>query len=165
MIVNRVEASGLITINLEAFYPKEPIKIFDLKDYLFRGLIIKEKEFREDLKNTNWNEFENANVAVTCTADAIIPVWAYMLVATYLQPFAKNIVLGNEEKLTEIILLNNINSIDVEEYKEKRAVIKGCGDIKIPDSAYFAITNILLPHVKGIMYGEPCSTVPVYKRK
>ncbi|MBV9962564.1 MAG: DUF2480 family protein [Parafilimonas sp.] len=165
MIVNRVEASGLITINLEAFYPKEPIKIFDLKDYLFRGLIIKEKEFREALKNTNWNEFENANVAVTCTADAIIPVWAYMLVATYLQPFAKNIVLGNEEKLTEIILLNNINSIDVEEYKEKRAVIKGCGDIKIPDSAYFAITNILLPHVKGIMYGEPCSTVPVYKRK
>src|SRR6185369_15673502 len=97
LIINRVEASGLVTIDLEEFYPKETIKIFDLKEYLFRGLIIREKDFREALKNTAWNEYENANVAVTCTADAIIPVWAYMLVATYLQPVAKNIILGNEE--------------------------------------------------------------------
>jgi len=165
MIVNRVETSGLVTINLEDFYPKQPIKVFDIKDYLFRGLIIKEKEFREALKNTNWSEFESANVAVTCSADAIIPIWAYMLIGTYLQPVAKNIVLGNEEKLIETILLNNINAIDVEEYKDKRAVIKGCGDVKIPDSAYLSITNILLSHVKSIMYGEPCSTVPVFKRK
>lgn len=165
MIVNRVEASGLVTVDLEDFYPKEPIKVFDLKDYLFRGLIIKEKEFREALKNINWNEFENANVAVTCSTDAIIPVWAYMLVTTYLQPLAKHIILGNEEKLIETILLNNINALNIEEYKDKRAVIKGCGDIKIPESAYLAVTNILLPHVKSIMYGEPCSTVPVFKRK
>ena len=164
MIVNRVEASGLITIDLEQFYPKESVKLFDLKDYLFRGLIIKEKEFREALKNTNWDEFENANVAVTCSTDAIIPVWAYMLIATYLQPFAKNIVLGDEAKLVETILLNNISKINVEEYKDKRAVIKGCGDVKIPDSAYLTITALLQPHVKSIMYGEPCSTVPVYKK-
>ncbi|MEP6683122.1 MAG: DUF2480 family protein [Parafilimonas sp.] len=165
MIVNRVEASGLITVNLEDFYPKETIKIFDIKDYLFRGLIIKEKDFREALKNINWNEYENANVAVTCSTDAIIPVWAYMLITMYLQPVAKNIVLGNEQKLTETILLNNLDSINTEEYIGKRAVIKGCGAIKIPDSAYLKITNLLMPHVKSIMYGEPCSTVPVYKKR
>lgn len=165
MIVNRVEASGLVTIDLEDFYPKETINVFDLKDYLFRGLIIKEKEFREALKNTNWNEYENANVAVTCSTDAIIPVWAYMLVTTYLQPVAKTIVLGKKEKLIETILLNNIGSINTEEYIDKRAVIKGCGDVQIPESAYLKITNILLPYVKSIMYGEPCSTVPVFKRK
>ncbi|MBS1744916.1 MAG: DUF2480 family protein [Bacteroidetes bacterium] len=165
MIVNRVEASGLVSLVLERFYPKEAIKIFDLKDYLFRGLIIREKEFREALKNTDWDEYKNALVAVTCSADAIIPVWAFMLVASYLQPVAKNIVLGDKEKLIETVLLNNINAINVEEYKDKRIVIKGCGEVKIPDSIYLATTAILLPHVKSIMYGEPCSTVPVYKRK
>ena len=165
MIINRVEASGLVTINLEDFYPKQPVKVFDLKDYLFRGLIIREKDFREALKNTNWNEFENTNVAVTCTTDAIIPVWAYMLVATYLQPVAKNIILGDEQKLIETILHRNIDSINAEEYLDKRVVVKGCGDVKIPDSTYLKITNLLLPYVKSIMYGEPCSTVPVFKRK
>src|SRR5580765_2792054 len=139
MIINRVETSGLVTINLEDFYPKESLKVFDLKDYLFRGLIIKEKEFREALKNTNWNEFENSSVAVTCTADAIIPVWAYMLVATYLQPVAKNIVLGDEQKLVEIILLDNLEKINTNEYKDKRVVVKGCGDIHIPESIYLKI--------------------------
>lgn len=165
LIVNRVEASGIVTIDLEAYYPKEPIRVFDLKEFLFRGLIIKEKEFREALKITNWAEFENMNVAVTCTTDAIIPVWAYMLVATYLQPVAKNIVLGNEDELITNILLENINKIDGREFLDKRAVIKGCGAVKIPDSAYLAITKVLLPYVKSIMYGEPCSTVPVFKRK
>ena len=165
LIVNRVDASGLITLNLEDFYPKETTRIFDLKDYLFRGLIIKEKEFREALKNTNWQEFKNVNVAVTCSTDAIIPVWAYMLVATYLQPVAANIVLGNEEKLIETILLKNISAIDPTVYKDKRVVVKGCGDVDIAESAYLAITALLLPQVKSIMYGEPCSTVPVYKKK
>jgi hypothetical protein len=165
VIMNRVEASGLVTLNPEDFYPKEAIKTFDLKDYLFRGLIIKEKEFREALKNTDWNEYQNANVAVTCTADAIIPVWAYMLIAAYLQPVAKNIVLGDEKKLIETILINNISSINTEDYNDKRVVIKGCGDVSIPESAYLKITALLLPHVKSIMYGEPCSTVPVFKKK
>jgi hypothetical protein len=165
MIVNRVEASGLVTLDLERFYPKEGIKVFDLKDYLFHGLIIKEKDFREALKNTGWDAFENADVAVTCSTDAIIPVWAYMLVASYLRPVAKNIVLGDREKLIETILLNNVNAINVDEFKDKRVVIKGCGEIKIPDSIYLAVTAVLLPQVKSIMYGEPCSTVPVFKKK
>jgi hypothetical protein len=165
MIVNRVEASGLITVDLKDFYPAETIKTFDLKDYLFRGLIIREKDFREALKNTDWSIFENTNVAVTCSTDAIIPVWAYMLVTMYLQPVAKHIVLGDANKLVETIMLENISNINISKYIDKRAVIKGCGDVKIPDSAYLAITNKLLPYVKSIMYGEPCSTVPVYKRK
>lgn len=165
LIINRVDASGLVTLDLKEFYPNEPIKIFDLKDYLFRGLIIREKDFREALKKTNWSDLENMNVAVTCTTDAIIPVWAYMLVATYLQPFAANIVLGNEEKLIETILLKNISGISTSDYTDKRVVIKGCGDVHISESAYLSITALLLPHVKSIMYGEPCSTVPVFKRK
>lgn len=165
VIINRVAESGLITLDLKTFYPKEEIKVFDLKDYLFRGLIIKEKDFREALKNTNWQQYANANVAVTCSTDAIIPVWAYMLVATYLQPAAKNIVLGDEKKLVEITLLQNINQLNINEYKDKRVVIKGCGDVTIPDSIYMQITALLLPHVKSIMYGEPCSTVPVFKKK
>lgn len=165
IILNRVEASGLVTIDLETYYPKETVKLFDLKDYLFRGLIIKEKEYREALKNTNWQQFENANVAVMCSADAIIPVWAYMLVATYLQPVAKNIVLGDEQQLIESIILNNIRNIDTATFVDKRIVIKGCGEVKIPDSAYLTITTLLQPVVKSIMYGEPCSTVPVYKKR
>ncbi len=165
LIVNRVEASGLITLNLEDFYPKETITVFDLKEYLFRGLIIREKDFREALKNTNWLQYENTNVAVTCSTDAIIPVWAYMLVATYLQPFATNVVLGNESKTVESILLKNLDAINFEEYKDKRLVVKGCGEVAIPESAYLKVTTKLLPYVKSIMYGEPCSTVPVYKKK
>jgi len=165
LIVNRVDASSLITLNLEDFYPKEVRKVFDIKDYLFRGLIIKEKEFREALKNNNWQEYGNAHVAVYCSTDAIIPVWAYMLIATYLQPVSASIVLGNQEKLVETILLKNISAIDPIIYKDKRVVIKGCGDVYIPESAYLEITALLLPHVKSIMYGEPCSTVPVYKTK
>lgn len=165
IIMNRVEASGLVTIDLETYYPKEPVKIFDLKDYLFRGLIIREKDYREALKNTDWQQFENTNVAVLCSTDAIIPVWAYMLAATYLQPVAKNIVLGDEQQLIETIILNNIRTIDKTVFAEKRIVVKGCGDVKIPDSAYLTITSMLQPVVKSIMYGEPCSTVPVYKKK
>ena len=165
IIVNRVTESGLMTLDLETFYPKEAVKIFDLKDYLFRGLIIKEKEFREALKNTDWQQYTNANVAVTCSTDAIIPVWAYMLVTTYLQPVANNIVLGDEQKLIETLLLNNISTIHTEDHKDKRVVIKGCGDVYIPESAYLKITALLMPHVKSIMYGEPCSTVPVWKKR
>ena len=164
-IVNRVAESGLVTIDLEEFYPKEELKIFDLKEYLFRGLIIKEKDFREALKNVDWNRYANANVALTCTADAIIPVWAYMLATSYLQPFAKNIVLGDEKKVVETLLLKNMSQLDPKEFADKRVVIKGCGEIQIPESAYVQITATLLSNAKTIMYGEPCSTVPIYKRK
>lgn len=163
VIVNKVAESGIITINLEDFYPKEEIVVFDLKHYLFREMILKEKEFRESLKAIDWQQYQNKNVAVTNTADAIIPMWAYMLVTSYLEPFAATVVYGDEKQLVQLMMLQRIEAIDSNEYAGKRIVIKGCGDIEIPEAAYIAITRKLRPAVKSLMYGEPCSTVPVYK--
>jgi hypothetical protein len=164
-IVNRVAESSIITLDLEQFYPKEPVAVFDMKDHLFMGLILKEKDFRTDLQNLDWEQYRDKNVAVTCSADAIIPVWAYMLVATYLQPLAKEIVFGDEQALVQTIISKNLSKIDAAEYIDKRVVIKGCGEIKIPDAAYMEVTARLRPFAKSIMYGEPCSTVPIYKKK
>ncbi|MBN8785906.1 MAG: DUF2480 family protein [Terrimonas sp.] len=163
-IINKVAESGIITINLEAFFPKDEIAIFDLKRWLFRELILKEKEFREALKNADWEQYKDKVVGITNTADAIIPMWAYMLVASYLQPHAKEVLFGDEQLLTRSLMLKNIEQISAEEYIDKRIVIKGCGDIVLPEAAYVAITNKLKPVVKSLMYGEPCSTVPVYKK-
>jgi len=163
--INKVAESGLVTIDLANWYPKEEIAVFDLKDHLFMQLILKEKDFREALKNLDWEQYRNKSVAVTCSADAIIPVWAYMLVAAYLQPVAKKIVMGDEKELHKKIFLENISTIDVNEYADKRVVIKGCGETPIADYVYMEITQLLRPVVKSIMYGEPCSTVPIYKKK
>jgi len=163
-IVNKVAESGIITLDLEVFYPKEEIKIFDLKDHLFMGLILKEKDFRANLQSTNWEQYRNAYVAVICSADAIIPMWAYMLVANYLQPVAKDIVVGDERTLINTVFIKNINAINLDDYTDKRVVVKGCGDIQIPETAYLEITKKLRPVAKSIMYGEPCSTVPIYKQ-
>lgn len=163
--INKVAESGLITLDLEKYIPKGETKVFDLKEYLFMEMILKEKGFREQLKTTNWETFKDKNVAVVCSADAIIPVWAYMLVATYLEPFAKEVVMGDEEELNKTIFLKNINAIDLSDYNDKRIVIKGCGETPIADYAYMEITKRLRPVVKSIMYGEPCSTVPVYKKR
>lgn len=163
--VNKVAESGLITIDLETWYPKGEAAIFDMKDHLFMGLILKEKDFREALKKLDWTIFQDKNVAVTCSADAIIPVWAYMLVATYLQPVAKDIFMGDEKELHKSLFLKNINAINTLDYTDKRVVIKGCGETPIADYVYMEITKLLRPVVKSIMYGEPCSTVPVYKKK
>ena len=165
MMANKVAESGLITIDLENYYPKGEIAIFDLKDFLFMGLILKEKDFREALKNLDLSSFTNKNVALTCSTDAIIPMWAYMLVATYLQPVAKEIVFGNEDFLQKTLFLKNLYKIDPADYTDKRVVIKGCGDLPVSESAYVEITNILRPVAKSIMYGEPCSTVPIFKKK
>jgi hypothetical protein len=129
------------------------------------GMILKEKDFREALKNTDWEQYRDKNVAITCSADAIIPMWAYMLLATYLQPVARDIVMGDEKELSRQLLLENIKRINIEEFADKRIVIKGCGDIPIDDFVYMELTKQLLPVAKSIMYGEPCSTVPVYKKK
>jgi hypothetical protein len=155
----------LITINLEDYYPKESNMVFDLKEYLFMGMILKEKDFREALKNLDWEMYRDKNVAITCSADAIIPVWAYMLVATHLSPVAREIVLGDEKELMRKLFLKNISAIDPKTFADQRIVIKGCGDVLIEEFAYFEITKLLLPVVRSIMYGEPCSTVPVYKKK
>lgn len=163
--VNKVAESGIITLSLEDFIAKEDCMIFDLKDFLFMELILKEKDYREKLKNLDWEIYNNKLVGIICSTDAIIPVWAYMLAATYLQPIAKFVTKGNETEVKEQYLVQQINNIDVNDYANKRVVIKGCGDVEIPTIAYTVITAKLLPVTKSIMYGEPCSTVPVYKKK
>ena len=165
VFVNKVAESGLISFDLEEYYPKGTIKLFDLKEYLFMGLILKEKDFRAALQTTDWEIYKDANVGITCSADAIIPMWAYMLVASYLQPLATNVVFGDEKKLISTILLKNLDAVKGEEYTDKRVVVKGCGEVDIPETAYVEITNKLRPFAKSIMYGEPCSTVPIYKKR
>ena len=165
VFVNKVAESGLISFDLEEYYPKGEIKVFDLKGYLFMELILKEKDFRAALQTTDWEQYKGANVAITCTADAIIPMWANMLVASYLQPYAAQVVFGDEKKLIGTLLLKNLAAVKGEDYTDSRVVVKGCGDLNIPEAAYVEITNILRPFAKSIMYGEPCSTVPIYKKK
>ena len=164
-IINRVSESLLTTIDLEDLYPKGEVTVFDMKDHLFMGLILKEKDFREALKTLDLTSYTNKYVALTCTADAIIPMWAYMLAASYLEPVAKDVIFGNEDFLHKTLFLKNIGAIDANEYQDKRVVIKGCGELPITEAAYVAITQKLRPVVKSIMYGEPCSTVPIYKKK
>ena len=164
IIINKVAQSSLITLDLEKYYPKEEILEFDLKEYLFMELILKEKDFREAMKNLDWSIYEDKNIALYCSADAIIPIWAYMLVTTYAEPYAKEIIYGNKETVLNALYLKNLSVIDPKDFDDKRIVIKGCADIKIPEAAYIEITQKLRPVVKSIMYGEPCSTVPVYKQ-
>lgn len=164
-LINKVADSGIITLDLEGYLPKEETMVFDMKEYLFMGLILKEKEYREALKEKDFTIYNGKNVAITCTADAVIPVWAYMLAASNLQPYANEIVFGNEDILHQIVFLKNLGKINPEDYFGKRVVIKGCGDQPISTTAYVEITRILRPVAKSIMYGEPCSTVPVYKKK
>ena len=163
-IINKVTESGIITLNLETYLPVETITVFDIKDYLFMGLILKEKDFRQSLKELDTNQYQNKIVAVTCSADAIIPLWAYMLISSILQPVANSIIYGNEEEAQKKTLIKNIQKINPSEFTDKRVVVKGCGEISIPEEAYFEITNILRPVAKSIMFGEPCSTVPIYKK-
>ncbi len=162
--INKVAESGIVTFNIEDYFPTETLAIFDMKDFLFMGLILKEKEFREALKTIDTNPFENKITALTCSADAIIPVWAYMLAASLLQPVAKEIIFGNEAQVQEKILLRNIDAINTEPFLDTRIVVKGCGELNIGEAAYVAVTNKLRPVAKSIMYGEPCSTVPVFKK-
>jgi hypothetical protein len=165
LMVNKVANSGLITLDLEKYLPVGEMTSFDLKDHLFMGLILKEKDFREALKNLDWTPYVGKNVAIICSVDAIIPVWAYMLVANYLQPVAKYIFTGHEAEMYKHLFLQNLESINIEEFRDQRVVVKGCGEVPIENFAYAAITSILTPVVKSIMYGEPCSTVPIYKKR
>lgn len=165
IIKNKVAESGIVSLDLEAFYPKGDIVVFDIKDYLFMGLILKEKDFRLALQNLEVELYCDKYVAVLCTADAIIPMWAYMLIASTLSGIAKDVVFGNEQTVINTIFIKNLAKLNVEEYADKRVVVKGCGDVKIPETAYTEITNLLRPVAKTIMYGEPCSTVPIYKKR
>ena len=165
VFVNKVAESGIVTLDLEEYYPKEEVAVFDMKEYLFMGLILKEKDFRQSLKSLDISAFRDKIAAITCSTDAVIPMWAYMLAASTLQPVAKEIIFGNEERAKKDILIKNIKTININEFADKRVVIKGCGELAIPEEAYIEITKLLRPVTKSIMYGEPCSTVPVFKKE
>jgi len=163
-IVNKVAGSGIVTLDLENLYPRGERLVFDLSNFLFEGLILREKEFRDRLKSHDWIQYSDKYVALTCTADAIIPTWAYMLVAARLEPFAKKIVYGSLEQLESAIFSDVLDALDPGYYKDQRVVIKGCSKVPVPVSAYIEITARLRPVARSIMFGEPCSTVPVYKK-
>mgnify|MGYP003576553227 CR=1 FL=1 len=163
--VNKVAASGLITLNLEDYLDKGDRVVYDMKDNLFHGLILREKDFREFVKNHDWMQYTGKNIAIICSADAIVPTWAYMLLANRMKPFANEVVFGSLETLEAVLFSKALSKIDVGSFAGERIVIKGCADVEVPVSAYVEITNLLTPVVKSIMYGEPCSTVPIYKRK
>lgn len=162
-IINKVANSGLITLNIEDFYHKGEQVVYDIKDNLFHGLMLREKDFRAFIKEHDWSQYQDKNVAVTCSADAIVPTWAYMLLANKLQPYANEVVFGDLNALEAVLITKALAKINPQDYANERVVVKGCGDT--PVSAYVEITNLLTPVVKSIMFGEPCSTVPVYKRK
>ncbi len=163
-IVNRVANSGLITLDLEEYYhPGERI-YFDLKDLLFQGLILKEKDFRAFVKEHDWSQYKDKNVAITCSTDAIIPTWAYMLIAVQLEPYAHLSVSGTLENLEQALFQQALEKINPEDYKGSRIVVKGCSNLPVPTYAYTEIVRLLRPYAASIMYGEPCSTVPLYKK-
>ena len=164
-MINKVSESGIITLDLEEYYPKDETMIFDLKEFLFMGLILKEKDYREALKNFDFSPFANKYVSITCTADAIIPMWAFMLATVYLQPVAKEVIFGDADFLMLAAFLKKIQAINPQDYLDKRVVIKGCGELPVSEAAYVAVTQLLRPVAKSIMYGEPCSTVPIFKNK
>ena len=164
-IINRVVNSKLINIDLEEFYPEGKRILFDIKDWLYEGIILKEKDFREHVANHDWSQYLNNYVALTCSEDAIIPSWAYLLVSSELVPFAKKVVIGNLELLETVLFQNVIQNIDTSDFIDKPVIIKGCANKPIPSSAFSLLIEKIQPVAKTIMYGEACSTVPVYKKK
>lgn len=163
--VNKVANSGLLTLNLEEYFHRGERLVYDIKDNLFSGLMLKEQDFRAFIKAHDWQAYQGKNIAITCSADAIVPTWAYMLLANKFKPYANEVVFGNLETLETVLYLKALNKIDLTSFNNERVVIKGCADIDVPIAAYVEITNLLTPIVKSIMYGEPCSTVPIFKRK
>ena len=165
IIVNRVANSGLVSFNLEDYYHNGERVIYDIKQHLFMELILKEKDFREFLKSNDWSVFTDKNVAITCSADAIVPTWAYMLLAVYLEKYANCVVFGTLHDLEKQLYLNALQSIDFEQFRDARVVVKGCSKVEVPTAIYVELTNRLKPIVKNLMFGEPCSTVPLYKQR
>ena len=164
-LVNRVASSGLISLNLEKYYPQGDIAAFDLKNYLFMEMILKEKDFREAIAAHDWTQYVGKHLAVYCSADAIIPMWAYMLVAVEAAPFASDVIHCSVADYPLHYFTKKIAEIDASQYEDKRLIIKGCSDKPVPPGAYLEISRKLQPVARSIMFGEPCSTVPVYKKK
>ena len=163
-IVNRVANSSLKTINLEDFYPKGIRTIIDIKKWLFQELILKETDFRASLKSHDWSQYQDNYIALTCSSDAIIPSWAFMLITTYASPFAKKIIVGNLKELETAIFQEIIYNFNIDEFIEKPVIIKGCTNKPIPQTAYIQLIEKLQPIAKSIMFGEACSTVPLFKK-
>lgn len=165
MLVNKVAQSGLIVLDLEDHFPKASVEGLDISVLLFKGLILKEREFRQALKEMDWTTYSAKHATLYCSTDAIIPHWAYMLITTYLDGIAESVHFGTPADVEEELLIKNLKHLNIEMYRDERVIIKGCGKLEKSGKAYVAITVILLPVVKSLMFGEPCSTVPVYKRK
>lgn len=164
-IINRVANSKLVTVNLEDYYPKGSRVLFDIKDWLFEGLVLREKDFRNQVAEFNWAQYQDSYVALTCSTDAIIPGWAFMLISIQLQPYAKRVIIGDLEALETAIYQDIITNLDVSEFKDMPIIIKGCSKKPVPQNAYIMLANKLKPVAKSIMYGEACSSVPLYKSK
>jgi hypothetical protein len=165
VIRNKVAESGLITLDPEKYYPIQVPLTFDLKDFLFREMLLREKDFRESMDQHNWSQYRDAHVVIFCSSEAIIPLWAYMLVSAKLMGIAGKITVGSVKEAIKSDFLERIHSIDRQAFADKRVIIKGCGEKEIQPYVYEAFASHLLPVVKSLMYGEPCSTVPIYKRK
>ena len=163
-IVNRVANSGIKVVNLENFFPENEIIVFDIKPYLFKELILKEKDFRASLKAINWADYKDKIVLINNSADAIIPVWAYMLISSNLTEHASEIFQGDTAQYLSLHYNRTLVSFDAEVYQDERVIIKGCSNKPVPPSAYAQLTQLLKPYAQSIMYGEPCSTVPIFKR-
>lgn len=163
-IVNRVANSSLISFDLEKYYHNGERVIFDIKDNLFQGLVLREKDFRLFVKEKDWSIYEGKNVGLICSTDAIVPTWAYMLLAIKLKPYVHKVIFGNLEMLEQALFQEALSNINIEEFKDKKIVIKGCSKLPVPEFAYIELINKLQPVASSIMFGEPCSTVPLYKR-
>src|SRR6195952_5594081 len=164
-IINKVAQSGLVSLDPASFYPQGERVVYDIVDNLYMGLMLREKDFREFVKGHDWEQYAGKNVAITCSADAIVPAWAYMLIANRLAPYAVEVVFGDADVLETVLFVKSIAKMDTEQYRDQRIVIKGCGDVPVPVSAYVELTKKLTPIVKSLMFGEPCSTVPIYKKR
>ncbi|WP_299556753.1 DUF2480 family protein [Seonamhaeicola sp.] len=164
-IINRVANSKLVTLDLEDFYPEGKRILFDIKDWLFEGFVLREKDFRAQVKAFDWSKYQDSYIALTCSTDAIIPGWAYMLLTIHLEPYARKVVVGDLETLETSVYHDIINDLKVDEYKDKPVIIKGCTNKPVPQNAYIMLTNKLKPVAKSIMYGEACSSVPLYKNR
>lgn len=163
-IVNKVASSGLISFDLEELYHPGERVLYDIKENLFMGMILKEKDFREFLKGHDWSQYAGKNIGIICSEDAIVPTWAYMLLAIQLEPYAHAVVFGDLAALEDKLFSDAIAGIDAEEFRGKKVVVKGCSKVSVPVSAYVKITTLLKPVVQSLMFGEPCSTVPLYKK-
>lgn len=164
-IINRVAKSSLVTIDLEDFYPSGERVLFDIKDWLLEGLVLREKDFRTHVESHDWSNYKDKYVAITCSTEAIIPAWAFMLISIHLQPYAKKVVVGNLEHLESLVYQDIINNFNTSEIKNKPVIIKGCTNKPIPLNAYTMLINKIKTVAKSIMYGEACSSVPLYKKR